>query len=166
MLFPSYPELSGEIKESSGEIIVYKLIKTEDFYKLGLEFAKYKELPIRSVGSVRRPKGYRASYPESIENWIRRFAKAEFVLTDSFHGTVFSLLYHKPFIIYVGDPMRVTRISSLLSILGLENRILTNASLHDVIRISEEKIDWKTIDQKLFDLRSKSLSLLKDAIEK
>lgn len=166
LLFPSYKELTGEIDQSSGEIIVYKLLKTPKFYELGLKFAQYKGIPIRSIGSVRHPKGYKTSYPESVENWVKRFAKAEFVLTDSFHGTVFSLLYHKPFVIYVGNPKRTTRIRTLLTLVGLEKRILTNPTLQDVIRISEEKIDWIEIDNKLNDLRNQSFTLLKDAIEK
>lgn len=117
LLFPKYSELTGDIKPSN-EIITYKLINDEGFYEMAGEMAKKMNLPIRSIGSVRKPSGYRASYPEKVEDWIKRFAEASYVVTDSFHGTVFSLLYHTPFVIYIGNPSRATRIVSLLTNLG------------------------------------------------
>lgn len=164
LLFKNYSELTGEIIPSN-EIITYKLINDEGFYEIASNFAKKINLPIRSIGSVRRPKGYRASYPESIQNWISRIAAASYVITDSFHGTVFSLLYHRPFIVYVGDPQRVTRIESLLKRLNLEERIISKgATSDDIIRLSEKKINWDDIDENLERLRKESLILLKSAL--
>lgn len=164
LLFPSYPELTGEIKPS-GEIISYKLINDEGFYDMAMEVAKDMNLPIRSIGSVRKPKGYRASYPETVEDWIRRFAEASLVLTDSFHGTVFSLLYHKPFVIYIGDPNRITRIVSLLSQFGLQDRILTRYnSIEDFKKKVKEPIDWSHVDEILAQCRDDSLKKLEDAL--
>lgn len=164
LLFPSYYELTGPLKPS-GEIITYKLVNDSHFYDIGKKLSYILHLPIRSIGSIRKPKGYKASYPETIESWIKRIASAELVLTDSFHGTVFSLLYHRPFVVYVGNPKRVTRIESLLSQLGLEDRIMTHDNSIDNIKDKALKeIAWNEIDSKLQVLRDKSFSLLRESL--
>lgn len=164
LLFPGYPELTGDI-EPSNEIIVYKLISDEAFYAKARDLASAMDLPIRSIGSVRKPGGYEASYPETVENWLKRIAGASLVLTDSFHGTVISLLYHRPFVVYVGNPDRVTRIVSLLTLLGLTDRILTKDSLpRDFFRMASEPIDWESVDRTLDRLRRDSSGKLKEAL--
>lgn len=164
LLFKSYPELTGSLKPS-GEVITYKLIDDPEFYDMARATAASLNLPVRSIGSVRHPKGFRAAYPESVEGWVRRLATAEYVLTDSFHGTVFSLLYHRPFVIYVGDPNRVTRIKSLLDLTGLSDRILNHgATAEDMIRVANTPIDWGSVDKKLEAMRSESLDLLKESL--
>lgn len=164
LLFKKYSELIGNVTISD-EIIVYKLINDNDFYELATNFSKKINIPIRSIGSVRHPKGYKVSYPETVQNWIKRIASAAIVLTDSFHGTVFSLLYHRPFIVYVGDPNRITRISSLLSQLGLRDRILfRGATVNDFERITKQNINWQEIDNRLDALRKKSFELLASAL--
>lgn len=164
LLFSDYSELIGKVMPSN-EIVTYKLVNDEGFYEIASNFANKKNIPIRSIGSIRRPKGYKASYPESITNWIKRIAASSYVLTDSFHGTVFSLLYHRPFVIYVGDTQRVTRIESLLKQLNLEERILSKgASSDDIVRLAEKEINWPEIDRKLGLLREESLELLKSAL--
>lgn len=164
LLFSSYPELTGDINPSN-EVITYKLINDEGFYELAKDIANAKSLPIRSIGSVRKPKGYKASYPESVEGWIKRIAEASLVLTDSFHGTVISLLYHRPFVVYIGNPARITRIVSLLNQLNLSERILTrDNSKDDFLQMAQKVIDWKSVDAKLSQMRKESLSLLEDSL--
>lgn len=164
LLFQSYPELTGHIKPSN-EVVTYKLINDEGFYELAYQVANSLSLPIRSIGSVRKPKGYRASYPESVENWIKRIACASLVLTDSFHGTVISLLYNRPFVVYIGDPNRVTRIISLLSQLNMSDRVLTKKNtLSDFMQIASKPIDWRSINQKIDILRKDSFNLLAEAL--
>lgn len=164
LLFASYPELTGEVKPS-GELIAYKLIDDPAFYEMARKLAGEMGLPIRSIGSVRRPPGFRMSYPESPVEWVRRFAGASFVLTDSFHGTVFSIIYHRPFIIYVGDPSRTTRLESLLGQLGLSNRLLTSHNTYeDFLKVAETNIDWDKVDYRLSELRKESFNLLKEEL--
>lgn len=165
LLFPKYPELTGDLKPS-GEVVTYKLIDDPGFYEMAGATAQALNLPIRSIGSVRRPKGYRAAYPEKVTDWIKRLATAELVLTDSFHGTVFSLLYHTPFVIYIGDPNRTTRLRSLLTQLGLENRILDRTATEaDMLRVAKTPIDWERVDKTLAAMRSDSLALLKAELQ-
>lgn len=55
-----------------------------------------------------------------VEQWLRSFMDAEYVVTDSFHATVFSIIFRKKFLV-LGNPQRgLTRIHSLLEGFGLE----------------------------------------------
>ncbi|MBQ9658673.1 MAG: polysaccharide pyruvyl transferase family protein, partial [Clostridia bacterium] len=60
----------------------------------------------------------------SVEQWLRNFRDAEFIVTDSFHACIFSLIFEKPFIV-IGNPVRgLSRVSSLLEQFGLSHRLI------------------------------------------
>lgn len=165
LLFPLYPELTGEISETD-DIVVYKIKNDEEFYKRAVMLSNEMNLNVRSIGSMRRLKGIHTSYPERIEKWVKNIGSAKCVFTDSFHGTVLSLLYHRQFVVYVGNPKLISRITSLLSMVGLMNRICTNENTIEEIKIlMNEKIDYEKVDEILQEARKKSLQLLTNAIE-
>lgn len=104
--------------------------------------------------------------PSEFVNLIRN---AEYVCTDSFHGTCFSILNHKKFFIMNrfknNDPQSTnTRLDSLLSKLCLENRRINNIDV-DYKNIVDIEIDYKYVDEILKELRSESFNFLKKAIE-
>lgn len=94
---------------------------------------------------------------------------AELILTDSFHGSVFSVLYHKKFFVmnrHKDGEVRSTnsRIDTFCAMLGLENKHLTE----DLMKCPEEKvlqnIDYDNVDQRLHDNRNSSIAFLKKAL--
>ena len=62
----------------------------------------------------------------SVEEWLNCFKKAKFVFTDSFHGCVFSLIFHKPFLAYGNVNRGLARFTSLLEAFGQKNRLITS----------------------------------------
>src|SRR5690606_32018500 len=50
-----------------------------------------------------------------LEEWLQGFRDAEFVITDSFHGTVFSIINKKPFISILNKERGASRFESILS---------------------------------------------------
>lgn len=56
--------------------------------------------------------------------FVGYFSNASYVITDSFHGSAFSLIFHKNFNTYIAVPKSSQRIKSLLGICGLQNRII------------------------------------------
>lgn len=93
---------------------------------------------------------------------------AEYIVTDSFHGSVFSILNHKKFLTVnrYSDSLRKaknTRIDSLFSLLGIENRHYINESL-DIEKAIEADIDYAEIDKRLSDLRDKTFDFLKKSL--
>jgi coenzyme F420-reducing hydrogenase beta subunit/acetyltransferase-like isoleucine patch superfamily enzyme len=100
---------------------------------------------------------------QSVESWLASFYQADFVVTDSFHGTVFSILFNKPFIAY-GNPKRgMARFTSLLKMLGLEDRLVLASSEINIDKMLEP-IDWKKINRRIEELRMMSVGFLKSSL--
>lgn len=103
--------------------------------------------------------------PAGFVNLIRN---ASFVLTDSFHGTVFSIINHKRFFSFRRFVQKTTmstnsRIDSLLNVLGLDQRIINTES--DFKVQLRENIDFSLVDITLENFRKKSMSFLLNALE-
>lgn len=75
-----------------------------------------------SSSEVLRNKKMRMS--ETVEGFISLFMYADYVLTSSFHGTIFSLIFEKDFNTIISEDWTSERMISLLSLLGLEDRLL------------------------------------------
>ncbi len=93
--------------------------------------------------------------------FLNYFKSSKYILTNSFHGTVFSIIYKKEFFVML-PAKRPERIISLLNKLGLENRIIYD--VENLKEIIKEKIDYKNIDKKLEDERNKSLKYITKVI--
>ena len=85
---------------------------------------------------------------------------AALVLSSSFHGTAFSLIYHKPF--YVFNGMTDNRINSILYGIGLQERSIE--SIDDIDKVNLEQVDGKRIEDYLKNERKRSAQYLKEAI--
>lgn len=102
-------------------------------------------------------------YP-SIEEWLSSFYTADYIVTDSFHGTVLSIIFEKPFLVMVNKDRGAARFESFLNLLGLQNRMFHSISNIDVT-ILEEEIDYGTIKSKLEPLKLLSFSFLDSALD-
>lgn len=104
-------------------------------------------------------------------DFLKLLANAEYVVTDSFHCSVFSILFHKKFLsFYRINPTDAnsthSRIDNLLDSVGLRDRIATNNN--DVKSLIESLVaesDWETIDSRIATLRDESLSFLSNALK-
>ena len=92
--------------------------------------------------------------------WIQRIKDSRFFITDSFHGTVFCILYHVPFVALCNSERGADRFSSLLNTLNLSNRLISDSNITEALNIVSEPIDWDFVDAKLDDLRVKSREFL------
>ena len=87
-------------------------------------------------------------YYPSVYQWIKDFDVAKFIITDSFHGVVFSILFEKPFIVVGNKKRGLNRFFSLLSLFNLENRLIDENSMYvDLIRL--DLMDSSLIKEKL-----------------
>ncbi len=86
---------------------------------------------------------------------------ASFVVTSSFHGTAFSILYEKPF--FALDGMADRRISSLLKLTGLEEQSVTSVDLEKKLT-KHDRINFTRANEKLIVERQRSLTYLKEAL--
>ena len=91
-----------------------------------------------------------------VEKWLAAFRDADFVVTDSFHACVFSILFQKQFVV-IGNQFRgSTRMQSLLEMFGLSSRLVDN--IEEAQRLDE--IDYNAISERLSLMREKSTSFL------
>lgn len=100
----------------------------------------------------------------SIHQWLSCFADAEFVVTDSFHGCVLSVLFHKPFIALANPGRGMSRILSLLESLGLDDRIVQGLDPDDDGEYYLSGIDWDNVDARLSEMKGKSIEFLRNAL--
>lgn len=99
---------------------------------------------------------------DSVENWLKAFHTADFVITDSFHGTVFSIIFNKPFAVLVNKQRGASRFYSLLDMLNLNDRIIHGKD--DIQRVMTDTINWTDVNQKLELYREKSINFLMKAL--
>lgn len=126
--------------------------------RLGVEAYATNGMPAALVDALKSSDGDR-----SIEAWLAALHAAKFVVTDSYHGVVFSVLFNKPFVAY-GNPKRgMARFTSLLSVLGLQNRLLTHTSAFDAASLLAP-IDWPQVNARLAEHRVRSLNFLRSAL--
>mgnify|MGYP004510822133 CR=1 FL=1 len=110
-----------------------------------------------------------APYDISPADFINLVKNAEMVCTDSFHGTVFSLIYGKKFFTFMRFSEKATlstnsRIYTLLKRVGVENRLVREDT--DVDMILKQDLDNQVIQDGLNAFRQESLRYLAEALEK
>lgn len=101
----------------------------------------------------------------SIEDWLYYIKNAELVVTNSFHGVVFSIIFNTPFIVLPVEGSNMNdRINTLLGSLYLEHRILYQYDEKLIETLINEKLEWKLVNEKIKILRKKSIDFLTSAI--
>lgn len=101
----------------------------------------------------------------TIPEWLSLIKHSEYVITTSFHGVVFCLLYHKPFyaVLLNNEYSKGNdRIISLLESLHLSNLIVPNSE--SLKQINFENIDWIDVDAMIALLRQKSTHFIDDIL--
>ena len=155
----------ANIDKSDGNLFCYILDKKGEKDDIVNNIAKMLQLTPFYVNSryqdSNAPLEERIQQP--VEKWLRAFHDAEFVITDSFHACVFSLLFNKPFIVYGNKDRGLTRLYSLLEMFGLEDRLAT--SLEDIEKILLTAIDWKNVNKTHAEWKEKSISFLTNSLK-
>ncbi|MFL9710284.1 polysaccharide pyruvyl transferase family protein [Methylobacillus sp. Pita1] len=93
------------------------------------------------------------------EDFVELFYNSDFVITTSFHGTAFAILFKKQFVSVVSEFRGSYRISSLLQALGLEDRMVY--SIND---IPKSNINYDIVESRLKELQKKSRDFLHQAL--
>ena len=100
-----------------------------------------------------------------VSQWLTYLKDAELVVTDSFHCAVFSIIFHKKFIVVANPARGIARLETLLGKVGLEDRFFTN--IEDVLKsgVLDREIDYQEVDKKLEIHRKYSMEFLRKALE-
>lgn len=97
----------------------------------------------------------------NVEDFISLIDNAQYVITDSFHATAFSLNLNTQFVI-VYPKKYSTRLQSILELLELENRV---AKDEDDMGVVEKNIDFEKVNKKIESMRMESLEWLNNALK-
>lgn len=100
-----------------------------------------------------------------VEDWLYYFKNAEYVLTDSYHGLCFSIIFHKNFICFGNVKRGMSRFETLLSITELSEHLLMDLKLENIDHLLSVRIDYEMVERKLESERVRSLKWLKDALD-
>ena len=101
----------------------------------------------------------------SLPQWLRAFMDADFVVTDSFHGTVFSILFRKNFVAIGNRKRGIDRFVSLLEQTGLSDRLLLEDDAAIAHHLAQTPVDFAQVEERLTTLRHKALGFLKTALK-
>lgn len=145
-------------KPESPYILVYQRRpnKVIDRYAEGL--SKHSGLPIYRITADFHQgiRGGRMVFLPNIHEFIDWIKNANFLVTDSFHGTAFAINYNVDFVDILPSGT-ATRNLSILNILGLSNRIVKDKTDFSFI---EEKVDFSKVNAVLDDERQRSKEIL------
>lgn len=100
-----------------------------------------------------------------VSQWLTYLKDAELVVTDSFHCAVFSIIFHKKFVVVANPARGIARLETLLGKVGLEDRFFTN--IEDVLKsgVLDREIDYQEVDKKLEIHRKYSMDFIKKSLE-
>lgn len=145
----------GKTKPSEGNMLVYMLDKSEEKLALANQMATEKGLTpfwLDSPDEQKEDLPLERRIKMSVEQWLRGFDEAEFVLTDSFHGCIFSIIFQKQFIVMGNKNRGLSRFTSLLEQFSLYDRLLFDVQDYEKKRPElNRSIDFHSI----FDVLNK-----------
>ena len=147
-------------------ILVYAFTVSETMKNFIIKLSKFKNLPVIVLmpektmhKKLNIQNAIYKSY-ESPEKWINYFLSATYIVTNSFHGTAFSINFNKPFFVeYLDSSINVnSRFETLLNETGLKSRIINNNT--DI----DEVIDYSVVNSIIDEKRKDSIDYLKSIV--
>lgn len=152
-------DLSNKTIETERYVLCYNLVRSAECYKLAEAIAKErgcKVLHLVASANISNPEG--ALTTAGPQEFLSYFKQAEYVVTSSFHGTVFSLIFKKQF--YSLTPSKlVGRVASLLNVLNLQDRMYAPQQL-----IEMPMINYDEVNNNIKDLVLKSKNFVDECL--
>ena len=149
-----YEKISINIPKEKPYVFVYALYLNDEITELASQKSKELKIGIKILQA-----GNYLNKEDSIEEWVASFRDAAYIVTDSFHGMAFSIIFNKPFLIVKNESGGNARYYSLLKQLGLENPII-----NDGTNLPMGDIDWHKVNNTREGLKNNSIMFLKNAL--
>ncbi|MEY8359755.1 polysaccharide pyruvyl transferase family protein [Anaerotruncus colihominis] len=154
-----WTEIITPVKKNDPYIFAYQMAPSKKFVKFVKDLSKqtgfkviYTQFPMGGFLSCK------LSLTDGPCEWLGLIKQASYIVTDSFHGTVFSILFHKPFFSVVTQ--LGTRIENLLVNFGLKDRIFRNEASAKIF----DPIPYEQVDIKLKRERERCRDILKQML--
>lgn len=152
-------------KKSKGNLLCYIIDMDEEKQKLINIVVKEKGLTPFSVNS-RAEDTYNKSYSieekiqPPVEEWLRGFYDADYIVTDSFHACAFSIIFGKQFLVYGNKDRGLSRFISILHLFDLDDRIITSSN--NIVLPNDYNVTL--VHEKLSQQQEKSILFLKSSL--
>lgn len=158
-----YDEILEDEKREEKYILVYMMEDSQEVKKLANRISKTLGYPIVQRRPVKKfANELKSCYTSTPGEFLGLLSNAEYVITNSFHGTVFSLIYEKPFISLLHSDTG-SRTVDLLKSLGMESHIVWNEEdFYDMKQFQIE--DKEKLRRKMEKVREKSRRFLEEAL--
>ena len=161
-----WEEIISNLPVPSKKIVVYTLSRSDLLMNIADALSKETGLEIAVLNPrLRNIFSKTSAYTSGPEEFINLFMNAEYVLTNSFHGTAFAINFNKKFLVELPDGERGklnSRIENILELLNLKDRYVNTMDLNKMYA----DIDWDNVNYILDIERNKSFSHLKLMIGK
>ena len=167
-----FPLFNKESTVTGDYIFLYTIKNNDEILKIAKRISKELNIPViapfTSYGSLKLLKyGIKLKYDASPDVFLNLLYNAKFVLTNSFHGTAFSIIFRKDFYrvareengIFVKD----ARIDDLLDSIHL-NRVISYSTPIDYIK-NNISVDYAELENLLEKLKNQSLDYLKENLK-
>lgn len=153
-------------------ILIYYIRQSESLFDRAKQLGEEKGLKVVSLpcnmdwkallGRKEKRYGFQSAASSGPYEFLTLFKNASYVLTDSFHGTVFGIIFKKKFLtrLTCGDGTRNTRAVELFRELGIKNRDLET----DFEKV-DDRLDWDHIGRRIEEMRVRSLEYLRGIVK-
>ena len=151
-------------KPEPGYVFVYNLNRNKLLEEAAVRIAAEKGLRVVNFADTFEfVKGAENRFNNDAFDFLNYISNADFVVTDSFHGTAFSLNFNRQFVC-VSAPKYNCRLESILRLTGLlDNRLVFDVD--GALDAAKTEIDYSVVAPKLEEERKKSRDFLKNALE-
>lgn len=147
---------------------VYLLDRTDEKIKMVMELANTLGFPVKylneSTTSRFLPESLKEFGKPGVRTWLKGLAEAAFIITDSFHGTAFSLIFEKQFIVIGNEHRGMARFESILNLFGILDRLLL-PNQEIPLHLLSNRIDYSQINLIKHIEQEKSLQFIKTNID-
>lgn len=146
--------IKNSTKDFSNKIVSYVLDTNKEYKKAYKYLSKKYNSKIIEL----------ANSNESIENWLSAIKNCKFLITDSFHGMCFAVIFNKPFVCIINKERGTTRFESILEMLNIKNQCIENIN-----EIYEKdcmfKVDYEKVNKRIAEEAQLGIDFLKKALE-
>lgn len=145
-------------------ILVYQLHSSKEFNHYLKKLSKQKKMSVIRVSPLLHSlfRYGKLVYLPKLNVFLELILNAKYIVTDSFHGTVFSLIFNKKFIDILPNGTS-NRITNLLKLVKQEKRVLKTYNDFSLI---DEEIDYNEVNSILLEERKKSIQIVKNSFNK
>jgi hypothetical protein len=164
-----YEKICGPFNESkkSNHILYWKQIRNNHVENEVLDFADSIGKKVLKICDLRLRKRCLNKPFVTIKQWLNVIRYSDFIVTDSFHGLSFCLIFRRPFAIIYDLDTRGNRIKSILNLIGLQDRLVTSVEelRKHLTCIYNKKIDFDLVNAKLNEKKKFSLEFIRSALK-